>query len=500
MISVLWFFLVSTAFFLAEFFFEWNRLGRPDFSSLSWSETNNAKLVDVLSPMARAYNNILAMLIATIGLAIPLTANMHTPKLIEMFLSDKINRWMLGFFACGAAHVLWVDYLIGPAFAPLFAYRLSVVGALIGWVLVIPYFFYVVRFLDPSNIIARLQSQVLLIFRRMREGKTSPLFAHDAIHGKLQQVGTLIIKAIDRADRSVVYEGIWSFKQILDQYGKEKETLPNTWFIIEKKDFVGLSKEAIDLVNQQKTWFEHRVMTQLTLAYKTALSKSPDSISAITEALKVMTLYAAQRGDREVLALGVRFFNNFLREAIAAKNTHAIYDLFYQYRLLISELAQDISMITKICDYILYYLSMADAKGVNFTRIIAAFDLKDLILRAATDKSPSLNPLLDCFLKVTSRCTPGLEFPLMKALLIVGSRLTELGFEEKSMLVRERLVGENPDLLIRALNELESIDDPAFWEVTDRQVHFEWIPTAQRPALRKFLFSLSTIQEARATG
>ena len=42
--------------------------------------------------MARAYNNVLAMLIATIGLAIPLTANMHTPKLIDMFLRDRINR------------------------------------------------------------------------------------------------------------------------------------------------------------------------------------------------------------------------------------------------------------------------------------------------------------------------------------------------------------------------------------------------------------------------
>ena len=56
---------------------------------MSWAGVNNAKLVDMLSPMARAYNNVLAMLIATIGLAIPLTANMHTPKLIEMFLRDR---------------------------------------------------------------------------------------------------------------------------------------------------------------------------------------------------------------------------------------------------------------------------------------------------------------------------------------------------------------------------------------------------------------------------
>src|SRR5690348_497786 len=81
--------------FAIEFFLEWSRAGYPPWGGMSWAGTNNAKLVDVLSPMARAYNNVLAMLIATIGLAIPLTANMHTPKLIEMFLSDRINRFVL---------------------------------------------------------------------------------------------------------------------------------------------------------------------------------------------------------------------------------------------------------------------------------------------------------------------------------------------------------------------------------------------------------------------
>ncbi len=106
-------FVAFALLFGAEFFVEWSRAGFPRWGATSWAGNNNAKLVDVLSPMARAYNNVLAMLIATIGLAIPLTANMHTPKLIEMFLKDRINRWVLTFMAFGAAHVLWVDYMIG---------------------------------------------------------------------------------------------------------------------------------------------------------------------------------------------------------------------------------------------------------------------------------------------------------------------------------------------------------------------------------------------------
>src|SRR5262249_37433467 len=69
-LGLLAFISLATTLFALEFFLEWLRLGQPDL--LGWQDTNNAKLVDVLSPMARAYNNILAMLLATIGLAIPL--------------------------------------------------------------------------------------------------------------------------------------------------------------------------------------------------------------------------------------------------------------------------------------------------------------------------------------------------------------------------------------------------------------------------------------------
>src|ERR1051325_2745779 len=140
-------FVAFALLFGLEFFLEWRRAGAPGGGDLSWAEVNPSKLVDILSPMARAYNNVLAMLIATIGFAIPLTANMHTPKLIEMFLRDRINRLVLTFIAFGAAHVLWVSYIIGPAFAPTWAIAIAVYMALVGWALLIPYFFYVVRFI-----------------------------------------------------------------------------------------------------------------------------------------------------------------------------------------------------------------------------------------------------------------------------------------------------------------------------------------------------------------
>src|SRR3954471_1761567 len=178
-------FVAFALLFGVEFFVEWSRAGFPVWGAHSWIGVNTAKLVDVLSPMARAYNNVLAMLIATIGLAIPLTANMHTPKLIEMFLKDRINRWVLTFMAFGAAHVLWVDYMIGPEFAPTWAVLLAIYLALAGWALLIPYFFYVVRFVDPSRLVVRLREDAMDIVRRVAERKLDPMDAQTVLSTRI---------------------------------------------------------------------------------------------------------------------------------------------------------------------------------------------------------------------------------------------------------------------------------------------------------------------------
>src|SRR5262245_58747074 len=219
-------FVAFALLFGSEFFLEWRRAGSPGAGDMSWADINNAKLVDILSPMARAYNNVLAMLLATIGLAIPLTASMHTPKLIEMFLRDRINRYVLSFMALGAAHVLWVDYMIGPKFAPTWAIAIAVYTAMIGWAILIPYFFYVVRFVDPSRLLVRLREDTMSVVRKVAERARDPIAAQPVLSVRIGQIGTVIIKSLDRNDRDVAAEGAWALKVLLDHYATYKSRMP----------------------------------------------------------------------------------------------------------------------------------------------------------------------------------------------------------------------------------------------------------------------------------
>jgi hypothetical protein len=483
--SLLIAFGVFATLFGLEFFLEWNRLGRPGLDTMSWVDNNNAKLVDILSPMARAYNNVLAMLLATIGLAIPLTANMHTPKLIDMFLRDRINRFVLSFMAFGAAHVLFVAYIIGPEFAPVWAVRVAVFASLAGWALLIPYFFYVVRFLDPSRVVNRLCEETVVIVKQVAAGKGDAVKAQEEVAQRIDQLGTIILKSLDRADRGVARESVWAVKGLLDHHAAVKAKMPPAWFRVDRADFVGFSAEALDMVTESSTWFEMKCGLQLALGYQQALSKASDTVSSISDANRVIALRAAGRGDDEALRLAIRFFNNYTREAIKARSVHAVYDVFHQYRLLAKDLTDRVDLIKEIARHFVYYANMAHAYGMVFAPQLAVFDLGYIVRRAYESKSAAAPDLLDVTLGLPHRHGNDIHTLAVKAKLILGGFFLETAHEAEAAKVRANLADVDPVEIRAAAAEL--LDAPrVFFEVTDRQLNLQYVPPERREPLRRF--------------
>ncbi len=487
--SLLLAFAVFATLFGIEFGLEWNRLGRPGLDDMSWVDNNNAKLVDLLSPMARAYNNVLAMLLATIGLAIPLTANMHTPKLIDMFLRDRINRFVLSFMALGAAHVLFVAYIIGPRFAPIWAVRVAVFASLAGWALLIPYFFYVVRFLDPSRVVNRLSEETAAIMRQVAAGKRDAVRGQEEVAQRIDQLGTIVLKSLDRADRGVAREGVWALKQLIDHHATVKPRMPKAWFQVDRADFIGFSSEALDMVTESHTWFEMKCGLQLSLGYQQALSKASDTVSSISDANRVIALRAAGRGDDEALRLAIRFFNNFTREAIKARSVHAVYDVFHQYRLLAKDLTDRDELIREIARHFVYYASMAHAYGMVFAPQLAVFDVGYIVRRAYESKSAASRDLLDVTLGLPHRHGTDVHTLAVKAKLILGGFFLETGHDAEAARVRANL--DDVDAVeIRAAATALLESPRVFFEVTDRQLNLEYVPPERREPLRRFCAQL----------
>ncbi len=480
---------VFALLFFVEFALEWRRSGWQPWGTPSWAGVNNAKLVDVLSPMARASNNVLAMLMATIGFAIPLTANMHTPKLIDMFLRDRINRFVLTFITFGAAHALWVDYMIGPTFAPTWAITLSVVMALVGWAILLPYFFYVVRFVDPSRLLLRLRDTATAIVKATADRSREPGKAQAELLVRVGQIGTMIQKSLDRNDRDVAAEGAWALKTMLDHYGQYKSRVPREWFVVDRADFIGFSDDALEMLSEARTWYEMKCLLQLELGFLRALHGATDTISVFSDAVRVIAVRLHDRHDEEALRLTIRFFNNFLRESIKSRNLRAVYDVFHQYRKLTRAIVDRPELLVQIGKHFAYYADMARTYGMVFAPQLAIFDLGFITRRAYERASPASAGLLAEVLALPHRTGDDTHSMAVKAKLILGGFLVGHSLTAEADLLRTNLRDVDLVELERAVTQLLAAER-SFFEVTDRQLNLEYIPPDRREPLKLFAASI----------
>jgi hypothetical protein len=277
-------------------------------------------------------------------------------------------------------------------------------------------------------------------------------------------------------------------KKIIDHHGARKSKMPERWFEVDRADFVGLSAEAIELLNEDKTWFEMKALTQMFLAYQHALAKTSDVISSISDANRVIALNAHKRGDAKAVNLAIKHFNNFLRESIKKKDNHSIYDVFYEYRLLAKDLRDRPDVLLEIAKYFRYYGDLARSSGMEFVFQLAAFDLGYIVRRAYEVKSPNARTILDKALGIPHA---GKEKPLalvVKAKLILGGFFLETDHPDEAALVRKNLSDVGADALGAAEHDLLSAER-SFFEVTDRQVNVEYLEPGRREQVKKFVAS-----------
>jgi hypothetical protein len=443
--------------------------------------------------VSRAYNVLVSLLLSSIAIAVPLTANLYTPKLIDLFIRNRINVATLTFFVLSAAHSLWTTQAtwdVGPlgprGFYPRLSLWVTFETMMLGWSLLIPYFYFMFSFLNPSRIIARASAELTGAFERIPgTGDAALRRLQRHVDQWLLHLGNITLRAVDRADRDVALDTIHALERVLDTYQAHKSALPAAWFEVADEQFVGLSAAAVEIVRRERTWVEHKGLHQLELAHNAALAKMQDAISAVSDVNRRIACIAAAHGDEATLRLCVRYFNNFLREASKRKDAHAIFDVFQKYKELAHELFEGHSALTlAIARHMAYYAELARISGLSFIYELAAYDLGS-VLESVGERDPAIRAaLVDLLLGFEA--LPG-SVRLAKAQLIAGGYLQALGFLAEAARVREHLAAAPRPLLEQAAQALLQEQDPIFWEVTDRQLNIDYVGAERQQAIREFL-------------
>jgi hypothetical protein len=269
--------------------------------------------------------------------------------------------------------------------------------------------------------------------------------------------------------------------------------MPKEWYVVDRGDFVGFSDEALEMVSEQKVWFETKALMQLELGFLRALHGPADTISVFSDALRVIACRCHDSHDEAALRLSIRFFNNFLREAIKARNLRAIYDVFHQYRKLARSIVDRPELLREIGKHFVYYAGMARMYNMVFAPQQVLFDLGYVVRRAYERASPAAADLLADALSLPHRSNDDVHSMAVKAKLILGGFMLENKLEHEADLVRKNLSDIDSAEIDRAEHELLEADR-CFFEVTDRQLNLEFVPPERREPLREFCASLQSMR------
>jgi len=169
----------------------------------------------------------------------------------------------------------------------------------------------------------------------------------------------------------------------------------------------------------------------------------------------------------------------------------AIFNLFYQYRLLTEEVfSYDEALSQKILFYIKYYGETCLQQGLFFVMYTAAYDLETLVAKAYEKGLANIKDLLTIFLGLEDNVDAKKDLfaftGVRKAQIILATYLYSRGDRELIYMILDDLRAESVETLVAWRDALLGITNRKFWEITDRGVNMEYIDPEQKKYLARF--------------
>ncbi len=448
-----------------------------------------------LTSIACALSTVLAITITLALIVVELTASRYTPKLIDLFIEAKANLLLLAVFISTIIYCFYVANTITPDFGPRFGILTCLILMTLCLASLIPYIFFVFSFLAPTSIISKIQARALGSLKQDPRKATPEGNPKLRFSQSLEQISDIAKGSLRINDTSVALSSVWSLMDISASCLERKPQQPQQWFNVEPGVFLGPSEEYVSRIEQERSWVEVKVLRELQGIFSSSLGGSREVATAVAVSARRLGESALSAGDETVVELVVKHFNTFLREAINGQQKGIIYNLLAEYRSLAEYLLDSRpELAVRISHHLCYYASVAEAQGVEFVAETVAYDLQVLNRVAYQQDCPLTADLLAAFLGLGATLrsrgfSPALA-GVYKMWLALGAFYLSVGAELLQEQVQAALHQVEPDVLAMLGEELLSVTEPEFWEITDRGVNFDYLDPDLRPPLREFLKQL----------
>lgn len=454
-------------------------------------------ITDAVTGLGSMVAAVLGIVITVVSIVVQLSAERYT-GVTTMFFRDRTNVRVLGFYVVACVCGVWVSLSLKSDFVPRATLLLMLLTTIVGLVMMGPYFAYVFRFLEPSNIVARIQSEAVETARRGSQGDGGAIdHAQDASIAAMEELFDITSNSISGKDKIIASRAVDALKDLAVRYLPHKKTAHADWFrightIAENPDFVAMDPESLRDLETRRTWFEWKVFRQYLGIYNEALGQMRDICYLIAIDTRYVAEAAVAQGDDELIELSLRYLNSYLRSTLNAKDVRTAYNVLNQYRLLVESLlrAGADRHATAAVGHMKYYAHVSHDMKLSFVMETVAYDVAQLCQLAHEIGSPQEDVLVKIFLEVDRPGEARAQEQALKGVRKAQAKLAtyylSVGAEERARAIHDDMAHE-PRTRLRAIrDELLAVESKDFWEIIDRGRNFEYVPEPQRVDMRRF--------------
>lgn len=454
-----------------------------------------------LSDVGQVVTSILGVAISVVAIIVELASNRYTHRITELFFRARVNFAVMGLFVLSGINSMLVALTWQPTHHPVNATILSLVLMAVSMLLLLPYFAFVFDFVNPMNIVSRIRRETMSAVSEAPAKVTQARantegIQHTASDGT-EQLSDVALNAMANHDGAIAMASVNALGELAREYLGEKSGLPLDWFqisdhVAHDPDFVSMSRDVLDQLARDRSWFEFKVLRQLQTVYQAALGSNREICYVVSIHTRELAERAMDAHDPRVVELCVKFFNTYLRSTVNARDVRTAYNVLNQYRLL-AEAAlkrREGRYAIEMARYFKYYGQLAFHMDLGFVLETAAYDLSALNELAFDLRVTERHELLRIFLQVDKEGEGASREASLRGVRKAQVRLATYyllhGDEGAAREVFVDMRNEKPARLASIRDEMLAISSRDFWEVTDRGSNFDYIPPDRKRRLLEF--------------
>jgi hypothetical protein len=476
---------------------------RPFTDPLGWlADLDIGAANDIVSNAAEVVAAVLAVAVTVVAIVVELAANRYSHEITRLFLQDPVNLGVLGLFVLTTVQCVWTGAVLdasGPdALIPQAGFAITLGLVTFSLLLLLPYIYFVFAFLSPISVIERICRDAYRVILKAR-GSNIAASQHQ-VQEAIDELQDVARSAIQQADRGIAMAAVDALADLLFDYVAARDRLPKGWFevtdmVATDPDFIALAPESMAEVRAEGVWLERKILRR----YNSLVGQSANTARDVAYLIGIKTqrlLIDLGPVHPNLMELGIRSFNSYLRGTIGARDQRTAYYLMHLYRMAASELLRkgNERRVIEIAGYISEYGQWAHKLGISFLLETAAGDIALLIEDADNEDSPVVDALLDLLLELDQEIKEeGQEASLLgvrRAQIQLATYFLQRGEQPRADRIIEDLRTERLERLERLRVGLLSDDREQFWELTDRGANFSYLAPERRPYLEPLFEAL----------